>query len=80
MPSGLAGVVEPKMLHGHTGAVASGVANPDAAETGPVPPRWSADTVNVYVVPFARLVSAFEVAGGLPVMVVVSAVWAAVPR
>jgi hypothetical protein len=44
----------------------------EGVEAGPLPDEFAAVTVNVYVEPFARLLIVADVAGGLPVSVVVA--------
>jgi hypothetical protein len=67
--STVAGVDEPKIVHGQAGVDASGVAGSDAVEGGLDPDELVAVTVKVYVVPLVSVVIVFEVGGGLPVTV-----------
>jgi hypothetical protein len=64
----VAGVVVPKMLHGHCND-ASGVTTFDGAEAGPEPAELLASTVKVYAVPLVSPVTVAEVAGGVPTTV-----------
>jgi hypothetical protein len=58
---------------GAAGALAdAGVTEFDAAERGPVPTAFVAETLNVYAVPFVSPVTLTLVAGGLPLTVVVA--------
>ena len=73
--SRVAGVEEPKIVHGQAGAVACGVTGLVATLAGPVPTALVAATVKVYV---ASLVSPVTVADTAePATVLVG--WAAVP-
>ena len=75
---GFAGVADAAQIeHAEHVTAAAGVTLFDAAETGPVPTAFVADTLNVYAVPFVNPETVALVAGGLPLTVV--AVCAVVP-
>ena len=67
---GFTGVAEDGQMVHAAQLTAAGVTEFDAADTGPVPTAFVADTLNVYAVPLVNPLTVAVVAGGLPVTVV----------
>ena len=68
--SGVEGTAEDVQIVHAVQLIAAGVTGFDAADAGPVPTAFVADTLNVYAVPLVSPVTFAVVAGGFPLTVV----------